>query len=335
MRYYSKVIIIRQRNNTPMPSKISKFASAYFSISAVGLYLVLSLSNTVSAYEVYQYVVPDSELRIYPTDLSLAMRHQHAALNQIAEKMQAGTTQDLADFARISLHEMAGLFEEEAMRTFNGETVYIREGTRLNRWRSETLSYAQHLYNVADTITPLTSIKLYIENTGELHFVIEGDSFILSSPLIRSPKILDERIINSICRVKSCDPDVLTHNMEENTRTIIVQANWEIIEGNAPEFVTIDGLHFVFSDVKNRSAKQTACLQIIKEMRLIADTLKDAHDRGIHVDWDILDIKPLYGSYDYRITINRYGDSLYVKQVEDSDYQQYLYADELLAYAVR
>jgi len=337
-----------------MQSRIKNLVKIYFFIVAVDLHFLLSLSVSAFAYDVYQYTVPDSELRIYPADLMLSMRRQNTALNKIAEQLQTGSSQDIAEFARISLYEMAGLFEEEATRSFEGETIDIKEGARLNRWRRETLAYAQHLYHVADSITPLTHVELYIENTGELYFIIEGDPFILTSPLIRNPKVLDERIINSICQVKSCDPDILSYYEKENTRTITVQASWVMTDKNAPEFATIDGLHFIFSNIKNRSVKQIACLKVIKEMRLIADTLKDANNMGIYIDWDSLNIKPLYGSYDYRIAINHFGDSIYIKlpelhhisgwqnlvapwlraQVEDKEYQQYLYADELLAYAL-
>lgn len=337
-----------------MQSRIKNLFNICFSLAATGLCFVLPSSNTASAYDVYHYVVEDSELRVYPGDISLFMRRQHAALNKIAENIQAGTAEDLADFARISLYEMAGLYEEEAMRSLDGVSTDIQEGARLDRWRSVTLAYAQHLYHVAYSITPSTSVELSIENTGDLLFFIEGDPFILSSPVIRNPGVLDERIINSVCQVKSCDPDVLALHQEENKRTVTVQAGWVMTEDNAPEFVTIDGLHFVFNDLKNREVKQTACLKVIKEMKLIADTLKDAYNNGIFIEWEYLSIKPIYESHDYKIAINRFGDSVYMKlpelhyingwqnlvtawlraQVEDKHYQQYLYADELLAFAV-
>jgi hypothetical protein len=310
--------------------------------------LFFLLPSSAAPYEVYKYTAEEVDLLVYPLDLSLSMQQKHRALHSFAEKIQQETTGRIADFARISLYEMAALYEEEARRIW--EYSDIRRNVKYARWRDATLSHAQHLYHVADLITPATSIELYMERTGELHLLIENVPFILSSPLIHDPYRLDERIIHAFCQVEACDPDVLAFNGDKNTRTVTIMANWVMTEGRPPEFVTNDGLHFIFSSIENRPLKQSACLRVIREIRLLVDTLKDARSRGIFIDWKNLDIRQLHGSYDYRIIINPFGDSLYMKfpelgiitgwpekilawlhaQVENEPFVQYFQGDELL-----
>ena len=300
------------------------------------------------AFEVHRYVIQDSELRIYPVDHSLTRRQQHAALYGILEMMKQGTTQELIDFVKVSLYEMAGLYEEEAMRTDKSAN---KDGFQFARWRNQALEYAANLYRVADSIEISTNLEVDIDNTGEIQMLIDGKPYLLNSPQIAKPQILDERIINHLCSMRYCDVELLAVQQNRFKRTIVIEAAWNITEDSPPEYVTSDGLHFVFANLGSRSRKQIALLKIIKEIKFIAETLKDAKSKGIPIEWGSLSIKPFFGSYDHRISLNPFGDTVYIKlpelyrvrawqdkfmpwiqaRVEDKTYEQYLDGDELLA----
>lgn len=306
------------------------------------------------AFDTHRYFVEDSELRIYPSDVTLTIRQKHALLYQLAGDMKQGSAQDLADFIRICLTEMAALYEESAMQT-GDKITSITEGIQLSRWRNDTLELANKLYDLAATVNPGMSLDLVIDDTGELQLIIEDKIYILSNPLINSPYLLDERIINSVCSIRICNDDLIARHDHLNKREIIIEATWRITQAEKPEYITSDGLHFIFNNIEDRSRKQIACLKVIKEIKFIADSLKDAKQKGIMLDWDNLTIKSFYGSYDYRISLNPFGDSIYIKlpelyhvsswqklvlpwihaQVIGVQYDQYLEADRLLAYALK
>ena len=261
---------------------------------------------------------------------------------------------DLADFIRICLTEMAALYEEAAMQT-GEEGSSITEGMHLSRWRNDTLELANKLYHVADTIDPGMSLDIIIDATGELQLIIEDKIYILSNPVINKPYLLDERIINSVCSIRTCNDELIASHDHLNKREIIIDATWKISQADKPEYITSDGLHFVFNNIEDRSRKQIACLKVIKEIKFVAESLKEAKQKGIVLEWNNLTINPLYGSYDYRISLNTFGDSIYIKlpelhhvsnweklvlpwvraQVNDVQYDQYLEADRLLAYALK
>ncbi len=304
------------------------------------------------AFEVHRYVIQDSELRIYPVDQSLSRRQQHAALYGILEMMKQGTTQDLVDFVQVSLYEMAGLYEEEAMRSDKSTN---KDGFQFARWRNQALEFATNLYRVANSIDITTNLEVDIDSAGDLQMLIDGRPYILNSPQIAKPQILDERIINHLCSMRYCDPELLAVQQNKFKRTIVIEAAWNVTEENTPEYVTSDGLHFVFANLENRSRKQIALLKIIKEIKFIAETLKDAKSKGVPIEWESLSIKPFFGSYDHRISLNPFGDTVYIKlpelyriggwqekimpwiqaQVEEETYAQYLDGDELLATSIK
>lgn len=309
---------------------------------------LLFLYTSAQAFEVHRYTVQDSELRIYPIDIPLTRRHQHAALYNMLEIIQQGTRQDLTDFVKVALYEMAGLYEEEAMRS---DTGTARSGFQFARWRNQALDFATNLYRAANNVDITTDIEVDIDSAGELQMLIDGKPYILNSPQIAKPHILDERIINHLCSIRYCDPEMLAVQENKFKRTIIIEAVWDIKEGEPPVYSTSDGLNFVFANLENRSKKQIALLKIIKEIKFIAETLKDAKLKGVPIEWESLSVKPFFGSYDFRISLNPFGDTVYIhlpelhhardwqekfmpwiqSRVEGESYKEFLDGDEILA----
>lgn len=305
------------------------------------------------AFDTHRYYVDDSDLRIYPVDVTLTNRQKHAVLYELAREMKEGTARDLADFVRISLSEMAALYEEVALQPATESS--ITESVHLSRWRNETLELARKLYNVADKVDPGMSLDVVVDNTGDLQLVVENKIYILTNPVINEPYLLDEKIISRVCSIRVCNNELVTINEHLNKREILIEATWKISQSDKPEYITSDGLHFVFNNIENRARKQIACLKIIKEIKFVADSLKDAKRKGVPLEWGNIAIQSLYGSYDYRISLNAYGDSIYIKlpelshvtnwvdlvlpwiraQVEDIKYDQYLDANRVLAYALK
>jgi hypothetical protein len=310
--------------------------------------VLLLLLPGAHAFETHRYTVQESELRIYPVDVSLTRRQQHAALYKMLEIMQQGTAQDLADFVKVALYEMAGLYEEEALRQDTGKG---RDGFQFARWRNQALDFATSLYHAANSIDVDTPIEVEIDSTGELQMLVNGQPYILNSPQIAKPHVLDERIINRLCSMRYCDPALLAVQEARFKRTIIIEAAWDIREGEPPVYMTKDGLYFLFTDLENRSKKQIALLKIIKEIKFIAATLKDAKAKGVPLEWESISIKPFLGSYDYRIALNPFGDTVYIHlpelhqvrdwqvefmpwiraRVEEENYTHFLDGDDILA----
>ena len=301
--------------------------------------------------DVHRYEMENPLLQIYPANMQLTKQQQHAALYALANDMKARGGEDLADFVRIGLYEMAALYEEEARRAGASE-----DGKSLAyQWPDTTMTYANDLYRTADAVTAATMIDIAHDDTGELMFIINGRPWLLSSPVLDKALLLDDRIINRVCREISCDAVATALEEGANKRVIVIDADWEIAMGKPPAYVTGNGLHFVFRDLDNRSAKQIACLKLIKEMELLAGALRDAVIRGVTIDQDQLAIQSLYGSYDYRVSLNRFGDTIYIKlpelhhvrdwttqlwpwlraRMDGRTIEHYLQADAMLSYTLK
>ncbi|MGH8119447.1 MAG: hypothetical protein ACRESK_02410, partial [Gammaproteobacteria bacterium] len=67
--------------------------------------------------DVHRYEMENPLLQIYPVNMKLTKQQQHTELYALANDMKARGERNFADFVRISLYEMASLYEEEARRS--------------------------------------------------------------------------------------------------------------------------------------------------------------------------------------------------------------------------
>jgi len=283
-------------------------------ISAMVLigFFVLTQAAFVNAFEVHRYKVKTEKFSIYPTNVALIKRQQHAVLYQLVDRIQRLGPQSIVDFSRIALTEMATLYEEEARR-LQVDGMLIREGAALSRWQRTTVDYANRLYVMAESVSIQTDVEINITETGELLLLINGSPVILGGPAVQDNLVLDRRIIEVYCRQNDCAGTGFSEESLDTRRTITIKSDWILEEGEPPQLVTEDGLHFIFDNLENRKKKQRICLEISKELKSLEETLRDALAEGLYIDWESFSIKRLYGSYDYRVVINPFGDSVYMQ----------------------
>jgi hypothetical protein len=305
----------------------------------------------VSANNVHVYTVDTPELKVYQGNVPLTQQQKHIALIYVADQMQQGSVYDLIDFAKIALKEMAFSFEDEADKSNNEILDNPDDRKKLYRWTHSTLEYAKYLHLVSDSINELTPIEMNTDSSGELLIIVDNQPFFIISPSLHEPEMLDQEIINAVCQTRDCQLELIGFKEEPDTKTIVIEANWQLTDRSRPEYVTVDGLHFIFNDIKNRSDKQNACLKIIKELKLVSDLLTQAYEDGLYIDWEHINVLQVGDKKRYKLVMNRAGESILIEAVElaklpeltvlvspwlkakvyKKKYHQYIEADILLA----
>lgn len=305
----------------------------------------------VFATNVHVYTVDTPVLRVYQKDVPLSRQQKHIALIHVADIIKKGSSVDLNEFAKIALKEMAYSYEEEAIKTNSETAVELEHRNKLYRWAMSTMEYAEYLHFVSDSINDQSIIEIETDKNGELLIIVNDRPFFIISPSLHEPEILDQKIIDIVCQSRDCQLQSIGFKDEPGTRTIIVEADWHLTDRSRPEFVTADGLHFIFNDIKNRIDKQNACLRIIRELRVISDLLTQANEDGLYIDWNYIHVKKVGENKRYKLIFNQAGESLLVEAAElaklpelagnisswlkakvyKKHYHQYIEADKLLA----
>jgi len=286
--------------------KLSKFIKTKF------LYFgfVLFFNPSVCTAETFIYIDNKPALWIYPQDPIYQAWVKHADLINLAKQMEENGKEQLTLFTKTALIQMAMLYEQEAVKSRQEEASGARQNFKKSRWRQSALEYADQLRQVSDQVNSSSEIVLYIEEYGAPTIVVDGKPYILTTPDLKKSGILYTAIVEQLCTKEICGEDIKKQDSEKDKIRIVINAEWKISETENPEYYSEDGLHFVFNDLKDRKKKQEISLQIMRELRLISESLIEIFNKNVSIDWDVLRIEHISGSYGHKIIINRFGDAL-------------------------
>jgi len=286
--------------------KLSKFIKTKF------LYFgfVLFFNPSVCTAETFIYIDNKPALWIHPQDPIYQAWVKHADLINLAKQMEENGKEQLTLFTKTALIQMAMLYEQEAVKSRQEEASGARQNFKKSRWRQSALEYADQLRQVSDQVNSSSEIVLYIEEYGAPTIVVDGKPYILTTPDLKKSGILYTAIVEQLCTKEICGEDIKKQDSEKDKIRIVINAEWKISETENPEYYSEDGLHFVFNDLKDRKKKQEISLQIMRELRLISESLIEIFNKNVSIDWDVLRIEHISGSYGHKIIINRFGDAL-------------------------
>jgi len=291
--------------------KLPKFSKAKFLYFVV----ILFFNTSVCTAETFIYIDDKPALWIYPQDPVYQAWVKHADLIMLAKQMEDNGKEQLTLFTKTALIQMAMLYEQEAVKSRGEDVSSLRQDIKKSRWRHTALEYAEQLRQVAKQLNSSSEIVLYIEEYGEPTIVIDGKPYILTTPDLKKSGLLYTAIVEQLCRKEICGEDIKKQGSEIDKLRIVINAEWKISETENPEYYSEDGLHFVFNDLIDRKKKQEISLRIMRELRLISDSLIKISDKNISIDWDVFRLEHISGTYGYKLIINRFGDSLAMELV--------------------
>lgn len=278
------------------------------------LIILFCLSNHAVAYSVFIYKVKEPELSLFAINQDQARQNRYKLLKKLVNEIEGGYVSNIHEFTTITLNIMAELYEEAADSYASESRSMIEKPGKSYRWYHATLNYARDLRNKAELINDESEIEISSGSNGELLILIDNTPYLVTGPSIKQEdrNILEQRIVNFLCQINYCPVELYEEAEEINTRTITIHADWVIGEERLPAFVTREGLHIVFKDIKKRSRKQTLCLELITDIMLVTEILREIASKGIRVELNQLKLEPVAGSKDYKLTFNEFNDAVLI-----------------------
>jgi len=301
------VLVSRQDNSL----KLSRFIKAILLYSA----FILLFNPSVCTAETFIYIDDKPVLWIYPQDPVYQAWYKHADLIKLAKQMESEGKEQLTLFTKTAMTQMAIMYEQEAVKSSREDVSDLRQDIKKGRWRHTALEYAKQLRQVSDQINSTSEIVLYIEEYGEPTIVVDGKPYILTTPDLKKSGLLYTAIVEQLCKKDICSQNLKKQDSDKDKLRIVINAEWKISETGNPEYYSEDGLHFVFNDIKDRKKKQKISLQLMRELRLILDSLIEISNKNISIDWNVLRLEHISGTYGYKLIINQFGDSLAMELV--------------------
>ncbi len=220
------------------------------------------------------------------------------------------------DLARIALSEMLQAYEQMLDRARQSRRKDAESRAKLQKWQASTAGFLAGLRSQLGAVESGASVTLDTEPDGSLLVLVEGRPTVVSGPDLADPGALGRRIVATFCASHDCpaaagDTASAAAPVEPPPAPMST-GHWSFSDRRATRFETQEGIAFEFSGFQDRSEKQATSDQLAAELRLLARGLRDVRSLGQIVDWGALQIVPTPGGQDPRVTLNGYGDFLYL-----------------------
>jgi hypothetical protein len=212
-----------------------------------------------------------------------------------------------AIFAREALTQMADDLAAEAQlarRQAGGERGLLR-------WVNSVEHYVDTLRRLSAGIDAQSAVSFSTGAERSLFLRANGQSIVLSAPRIELQPGFEQQVIERFCSAYPCDDIApaaaapLTHSVAQGSAP-----RWSFSESDGPVCVSDDGLALQFANSRALADKRRFCLQVVAELRAIADALEEAQGRGVIIQWGQLSVRALRTSNEYQLTLNDSGDAL-------------------------
>jgi len=238
-----------------------------------------------------------------------------SAFLQLATTISRGPAAERAAFARTAILTMADQYWQEIGKVRSQPHRDPAHRRKTSRWSAATLEYLDRLYDTADLIDEFTLVAILAGAGKSVNLFIDGAPVVLSGPRISDPDALGRQIVKEFCRLHACVLDTLVgHETKRSVRDRDVsdgsRSGWSFADGAGTTFVTDDGIHFMFTSLKDRERKQKAAMALMQDLRNIAAALMDASDQGYDIDWDRVRLSDSPVAGEHKLIVNRRGDYL-------------------------
>lgn len=236
-----------------------------------------------------------------------------AVLLRLAERVNNGDEFDRVDFAWVAIAEMATSFEAAAERSKQARAKNEYARRKLQRWRSSTRAYAQHLRQQLAAIQQGAPVSVHVQAPSTLVVLTNGQPTVINGPQAADQGELARQILLNYCSLHDCHEQQILEQAQSADRTDPIEhpdGQWSFGQGLSPSYETPDGLVFEFQRMEHREAAQAACDRLAGELRLLASRLRQLHQAGTPVAWHRLRILSAGGSEQHRVLINDAGRSL-------------------------
>jgi len=226
--------------------------------------------------------------RQFTADLVHGDRLRMSRYPEVVEFMLHAGPDDQARFAEIAIELMIAAYEAELQPDTDTRD---RGAAEHAGWRAGTRNYIERLRRIGASIGARPPMDMIREPHGDVRLVIGNEQVMLSAPRLRDQAALERSVAEHVCRYAYCDNEEKTIEERVDTRVAEVGGAWAFSHNAQPVFESGDGLRCVFADRRHLTLKKNACINLVREIRLLAEALSALKANGVAVDWRSLKIE--------------------------------------------
>lgn len=242
-------------------------------------------------------------------------------LIQLALHLEVADNELRYEFIYLALAEMYNTYTDELDRSYKKLPRDPKKRAKISRWRYAIQSYIDSLDNMFLLLDSGQPIDFFISPQNKIILLIAQQPVIISGPNTGANKQIESNIVNEFCQRYDCR-EYFAEAIDSERNTIgagvtdkqldyydSTTSYWSIKNNMQAEFITSNGISFVFKNFKNRSEKELWASSLVNELEVLNDSLNDAHNKGNRIQWSFVNIHELpLTDNAYKISINSNGD---------------------------
>jgi|GEM_PF-4823813 len=230
-------------------------------------------------------------------------------LKRLGYFLQSESREVRLQFAIIALDTMIAAYTAELEKLNTPGRHSLRQAHKRRRWATAVNQYLDYLYAFEEVIKQAPKVDIIADQPGPVQLLSGEFVLPISSPRIARPEQLENTIIESFCEDYPCDPLAL-EDPKEQPPAPVGRSGWSFRAGYGSTYQTVDGLNFMFSNVRNKARKEQISLRISEQLRQLGDTLRRARRRGRIIDWQFLHITSRANGDDQRLLLSAQSPAL-------------------------
>lgn len=226
-----------------------------------------------------------------------------STLKRLGYFLQSENREVRMEFATIALEKMIAAYESELEQLNTPGRFSLKETNKRFRWSKAVSQYLDYLYAFDEVIKQAPMVEIIADQPGPVQ-LLSGEFLLpISSPRIAKPEQLETDIVRAFCDSYACEVQAFEEPVEVTPKPA-PRSGWSFRAGFGSTYQTVDGLNFMFSDVRQKNIKEQISLRITQQLRLLSEALVRATQRGQAIDWKFLKIKNQAKGDDQRLALS-------------------------------
>jgi hypothetical protein len=202
--------------------------------------------------------------------------------------------------------ELAIQFMVDAYRTELGLTTFAATPSKSDvvTWGVGTRRFIDRLEGIAAAVANGQSVHIIKESHGAIRIVVGSAQVMLNAPRPNEQASFEHAIATSVCAYVMCSQIGNTPEERAGLLTSRLRSNWEFGPRSPPRYSSSDGLNCIFDDTRHLKLKKDACVSLLHEIRLLAESFNALKTHGKVINWSHLKIKHVGAGESQKLTYN-------------------------------
>ncbi len=230
----------------------------------------------------------DSRPRHFTADLVKLDDTARTRYDDVVENLEAADPRARTRFAEVALQMLIDAYESEIAA---GAATPRGGQDRPAGWLAGTRHYVERLKQIAASLDGSTDVRAIREHDGTVRLVIGREQVMLSAPRLDDQRRFERAVATLACDYVDCEAYGRTLDERVAERTADVDSTWEFSNRKPPVLAASDGLRCVFADERHLRLKRVACERLLRELRVVSETIAALYLHGRRVDWESLHLE--------------------------------------------